>query len=188
MSRQDPRCREIDPLALAFEIAADFEGTGGAKNASTASQWFRKAADLGLVDSQHNLGRLYEEGFGVTQNAAEAYKWYLIAGRTGDAESKASAARVRPQLSAQAQSTAERSANSYRAAGVAPAQVAAAGGASVTTAQRALARLGYYQGPADGTSSPALRLAIAAYQRDQSLAVTGALDAATVSRLAVYTR
>ncbi|MCC7267729.1 MAG: SEL1-like repeat protein [Caulobacteraceae bacterium] len=164
-----------------------FEGTGGPKNATVASQWFRKAADLGLVDSQHNLGRLYEEGFGVPQNAAEAYKWYLIAARSGDSESRAAAQRVRPQLSAQAQSTAERSANAYRAAGTAPVQLAA-GGPSTATAQQALARLGYYKGPADGTSSPALRLAVAAYQRDQGLAATGALDAATVSRLSVYTR
>ena len=45
--------------------------------------------------------------------------------------------------------------------------------------QRALSRLGYYQGPADGASSPALRLAIAAYQRDQGLPGTGALDASS---------
>ena len=165
-----------------------FEGTGGAKNAAAASQWFRRAADLGLVDSQHNLGRLYEEGFGVPQNAAEAYKWYLIAARSGDGESRLAAQRVRPQLSTQAQSTAERSANAYRAGGTAPVQTAAAGGAPAANAQRALNRLGYYQGPADGASSPALRLAIAAYQRDQGLAPTGALDAATVARLSVYTR
>jgi localization factor PodJL len=164
-----------------------FEGTGGGKNAATASQWFRKAADLGLVDSQHNLGRLYEEGFGVPQNAAEAYKWYTIAARSGDADSRAAAQRVRPQLSTQAQNIAERSAAAYRAGSPAPTQLAA-GGPSTTTAQRALARLGYYQGPADGAGSPALRLAIAAYQRDQGLAATGALDAATVSRLSVFTR
>ncbi|HYD44562.1 MAG TPA: peptidoglycan-binding domain-containing protein, partial [Phenylobacterium sp.] len=117
----------------------------------------------------------------------EAYKWYLIAARSGDAESRAAAQRLRPQLSTQAQSIAERSAGAYRAAGAAPTQLAA-GGPSTATAQRALTRLGYYQGPADGASSPALRLAVAAYQRDQGLAATGALDAATVSRLSVYTR
>src|SRR5690606_6185923 len=149
-----------------------FEGSGGVKDAAVAAQWFRKAADRGLVDSQHNLGRLYEEGFGVPQNAAEAYKWYLIAARSGDTESQAAAQRLRPKLAAQAPSTAERSANACQAAAAAPTQLAAAGAPAIT-AQKALTRLGYYQGPADGAASPALRLAIAAYQRDQGLAATG---------------
>jgi localization factor PodJL len=62
------------------------------------------------------------------------------------------------------------------------------GGDSVRTAQRALSKLGYYQGPTDGSASAALRLAVAAYQRDQGLAATGTLDSTTVSRLAVVTR
>ena len=73
----------------------------------------------------------------------------------------------------------------------APANVAVGGDkAQVATAQRALSRLGYYQlqGPADGVPSPALRMAIAAYQRDQELPATGELDSLTVSRLAVFTR
>jgi localization factor PodJL len=55
-------------------------------------------------------------------------------------------------------------------------------------AQRALNQLGYYQGPTDGVASPALHLALAAYQRDQSLPVTGATDPATLEKLSVYTR
>jgi localization factor PodJL len=62
--------------------------------------------------------------------------------------------------------------------------VAPAGGsADITTAQRGLSRLGYYQGPYDGVGSPALSLAIAAYQRDQGLQSTGVLDGAVVQRL-----
>ena len=55
-------------------------------------------------------------------------------------------------------------------------------------AQRALSRLGYYQGPRDGSASPALNAAVAAYQREQGLPTTGALDDATVSKLVVFTR
>ncbi|MDP3175615.1 MAG: peptidoglycan-binding protein [Phenylobacterium sp.] len=168
-----------------------FEGTGGgAKNAALAAQWFRKAADLGLVDSQYNLGRLYEEGIGVSQNAAEAYKWYLIAARTGDGESRSSAARARAKLTPEGRSVAERSAAGYRPAEAGVTAVAATGApsAAVMTAQRALSRLGYYQGPRDGSSSPALQMAIAAYQRDQGFVATGALDEVTIARLAVFTR
>ncbi|WP_269716571.1 peptidoglycan-binding protein [Caulobacter sp. NIBR2454] len=165
-----------------------FEGQGGQKNPAVAAQWFRKAADLGLVDSQYNLGRIYEAGFGVAQNNAEAYKWYLIAGKAGDDEARASAVRIKPQLSAEAQTAAERSAAGFRTAGgAAPTNLAAAGAAnSLITAQKALSRLGYYQGPQDGVSSPALRLAISAYQRDQGLSTTGSADAELVARLAAF--
>ena len=65
---------------------------------------------------------------------------------------------------------------------------AAAGSPDVVTAQRALSQLGYYQGPTDGVASQALHMALAAYQRDQSLPVSGNPDAATIGKLAVYTR
>jgi localization factor PodJL len=168
-----------------------FEGQGGAKNTTIAAQWFRRAADLGLVDSQYNLGRLYEEGFGVSQNPAEAYKWYLIAAKGGDAESRASAQRLKRQLSAEAQSAAERAAGTFQAQGPkAPGAMAeltpgaAVAGSGVVNAQKALSRLGYYQGPADGAASPALKLAIAAYQRDQRMQPTGQVDVATAQLFA----
>ena len=58
----------------------------------------------------------------------------------------------------------------------------------MATAQRALSKLGYYEGPVDGVPSPALKMAIVAYQRYETLPPTGALDPATVSRLQVFTR
>ncbi|MDO8901576.1 MAG: peptidoglycan-binding protein [Phenylobacterium sp.] len=168
-----------------------FEGVGGAKNSTTAAQWFRRAADLGLVDSQYNLGRLYEEGFGVSQNAAEAYKWFMIAGAAGDKDAAASAERIKGALTPAAQAVAERAAAAFRPTEPAAPIAAAASGVTPTTlqtAQRALSRLGYYQGPTDGAASPALRLAVAAYQRDQGMAATGVLDQTTVSKLSVFTR
>jgi localization factor PodJL len=167
-----------------------FEGQGGAKNLTTAAQWFRRAADLGLTDSQYNLGMIYEEGFGVTQNNAEAYKWYLIAGKGGDAEARNSAEKIRAALSPEARSGAERAAGGYRAAAPNPsAQTKLAGAPAVGSpaqAQKALKRLGYYQGPDDGKASPALDGAVRAYQRDQGLPVTGRMDAQTTARLAIY--
>jgi localization factor PodJL len=171
-----------------------FEGAGGAKNSTTAAQWFRRAADLGLADSQYNLARLYEEGLGVGQNGAEAYKWYLIAAKNGDGESQKSAARVKPQLSAEAQTAAQRSAAGFKPATANPSQsvlasaAAAVGSAGVSTAQKALSKLGYYQGPQDGVMSPALKMAVAAYQRDQGVTSTGALDADILNRLQTFAR
>ena len=101
--------REMDMLLSAGERKAMhnlalyyFEGTGGAKDMEMAAQWFRKAADLGVVDSQYNLAKLYDAGYGVPKNPAEAYKWYLIAARSGDGEAMAAAAKVKPELSPQA--------------------------------------------------------------------------------------
>ncbi len=171
-----------------------FEGQGGAKNTTTAAQWFRKAADLGLSDSQYNLGRLYEEGYGVSQNGAEAYKWYLIAARAGDTEARASATRVARELSPEARGVAERSAQGFRAAGPAtpaatPAQTSVAGARSdIVAAQRALSTLGFYRGPQDGAPSQGLKGAIAAFQREQALPPTGALDSTTMLKLSIYAR
>jgi localization factor PodJL len=166
-----------------------FEGTGGPKNATAAAQWFRRASDLGLLDSQYNLARLYEEGFGVGRNTAEAYKWYLIAGRNGDVESRKSADRLRNQLSADARLTAERAAMAFRAdipvaptIAQAPTMAAPALSGDLVLAQRALSRLGYYRGPQDGVASPALRMAIAAYQKQQGLEATGVVDAPLADR------
>ncbi|MFZ5670802.1 MAG: peptidoglycan-binding protein [Pseudomonadota bacterium] len=169
-----------------------FEGVGGPKNTTTAAQWFRKAADLGLSDSQYNLGRLYEEGYGVQQNPADAYKWFLIAARAGDAEARASADRVRSQLTPEARSVSERAAAGFRpAAAPVPPSARTGGGAAaagVANAQRALTTLGYYRGPQDGVFSQGLRGAVAAFQRDQGLPATGALDPQTAAKLSTYAR
>ena len=167
------------------------DGKGGPQNATLAAQWFRKAADLGLVDSQYNVGVLYEQGRGVSQNAAEAYKWYLIAARSQDPQALANAARVRAGLSPEARSVAERAAQGFRPATLNTSSAAAPATtqtSDLARAQRALSRLGYYQGPTDGVSSPALKMAIAAYQRETGFAATGALDPATLSRLQVFTQ
>ncbi len=166
------------------------DGKGGPKNSATAAQWFRRAADLGLVDSQYNLAALHEQGLGVPRNAAEAYKWYLVAAKSGDDEARNAAARVRSQLSPEARVVAERAAAGFRVAAAntgAPATIRS-NNTQVATAQRALSRLRYYSGPTDGVTSPALQGAIAQYQRDQGLSATGSLDSATVERLSVFTR
>ncbi|MGR4863518.1 peptidoglycan-binding protein [Caulobacter sp. LARHSG274] len=177
--------RAMHNLALYY-----YKGDGGERNSTKAASWFRKAADLGLVDSQFNLAQLYEGGWGVSQNPAEAYKWYLIAAKAGDGAARGRAMALRAQLTAEGQRIAERSAYSFRSqASAAPTQTAAAApSAGLATAQRALSKLGYYQGPQDGAASPALQMAIAAYQRDQNLPSSGGLDGETLNRLSVFSR
>jgi len=165
----------------------EHEGIGGGRDAATAAEWFRRAADLGLLDSQYNLAALYERGDGVVRNLAEAYKWYLIAGRAGDPEARAGAQRVRAALSNDERQVAERAAAEFQPSQPPEPGTAAPGAApanpDLVTAERALNQLGYYQGPTDGSTSPAIHLAIAAYQRDQGLPITGSPDPATLAKL-----
>ena len=86
---------------------------------------------------------------------------------------------------------AERSAQAFRPTAPNPSayvEAEALSRADVATAQRALSRLDYYQGPTDGSASPALAMAIAAYQRNEGMAATGKLDQLTLSRLKVFTQ
>jgi localization factor PodJL len=64
----------------------DADGGNKGANYKSASQWFRKAAERGVADSQFNLGILYARGIGVEQNLAESYKWFSLAAAQGDAD------------------------------------------------------------------------------------------------------
>ena len=64
----------------------DADGGGLGANYKNAVQWFRKAADRGVADSQFNLGILYARGIGVEQNLAESFKWFSLAAAQGDAD------------------------------------------------------------------------------------------------------
>lgn len=103
-----------EPKAMHDLGLSYFEGVGGPKSLVQAAAWFRKAAEAGYEDSQYNLARLYEQGYGLPPNLAEAYKWYLIAAASGDAEARASADRVRGQLTPEALQAAQRSAAAFR--------------------------------------------------------------------------
>ena len=61
--------------------------TGGLfpKDAATAVQWYRKAADQGNVHAEAELGYFYLIGKGVPQDPAEAARWDRMAADRGDA-------------------------------------------------------------------------------------------------------
>ncbi len=51
-------------------------------------KWWRKAAEQGYAEAQHNLGVRYAKGEGVVQNHAEAVKWWRKAAEQGYAEAQ----------------------------------------------------------------------------------------------------
>ena len=177
-----------DPSAMHNLALYYFRGEGGPQDTAAAAAWFKKAAQHGVVDSQYNLGLLYQSGSGVPRDLAQAYKWFSIAANGGDGQARNSAMEIEAKLPAAQLASAESQAVAFAPASAAPTPDNLAYGPSIVAAQKILGRLGYYKGRSDGATSRDLKLAVAAYQRDQGLAATGALDPATVSRLAVFTR
>jgi localization factor PodJL len=184
-----------DPAAMHNLALYYFRGEGGTQDTAAAAGWFRRAAQRGVVDSQYNLGQLYLAGSGVPRDFAEAYKWFSIAAAAGDASSRGAAMALEDNLSTAQLAAAENAANHFQpavaeAVAQAPSPKVASldSGPALAQAQKVLGRLGYYKGPANGSMTRDLRVAVGAYQRDQGLAATGALDPATASRLSVFTR
>jgi localization factor PodJL len=60
------------------------EGIDGKPDYKAAVQWFRKAADYGIADSQYNLAVLYARGIGIEANLSESFKWFALAAHSGD--------------------------------------------------------------------------------------------------------
>jgi len=58
-------------------------GDGVPENDAEAVKWFRKAADQGYADAQHNLGSMYANGEGVPENSIRAYVWLSTAKTQG---------------------------------------------------------------------------------------------------------
>ena len=71
-------------LAVLFAMGAD----GGADN-TMAAHWFLSAAELGVKDSQFNLGILAAKGVGMPQNLEESYKWFALVAKAGDSDAAA---------------------------------------------------------------------------------------------------
>ncbi len=91
-----------------------FDGVGGARNRPEALEWLKKAADRGLVDSQYNVARIYENGDeGIAPNPTQAYRWYLIASRAGDPQAQAAVDRLAPTVPAAQRQTARAQAEAF---------------------------------------------------------------------------
>jgi len=91
------------------------EGIDGRPDYKTASQWFRKAADHGVADSQFNLGILYARGIGVEQNLPESYKWFSLAAQQGDQDAAKKRDEVATRLDPQALVAARLAAQTFTA-------------------------------------------------------------------------
>jgi len=177
------------------------EGRGGlTANLKTAAKWFEKAAERGVVDSQFNLGVLFESGKGLPRNREDAYVWYAIASGQGDqtarkrvdfltnilnedelASAKSRVKRFRPTKIDNAANGIFRQAKDKQAA--ASDDTAATPDAQIAQVQKMLTALGYDAGGTDGSIGPKTRSAIIGFERDNSLPETGRINSDLVERL-----
>jgi len=175
------------------------EGRGGVKmDLDTAAKWFEKAAERGVVDSQFNLGVMYETGKGVPKNLADAFVWYSIAAAQGDQFAKERVGVLETQLDTALISTAKTRASTFTPSKIDQAangifknlpwntQKGAARMAAdprVKDVQVMLIGLGFDTGGADGAIGPKTRTAIVSFQKANGLPETGQVDDILVDRL-----
>ena len=168
------------------------EGRGDVDmNIKTAANWFEKAAERGVVDSQFNLGVLSESGQGLPKNLANAYVWYSIAAAQGDQFARQRLDLLRNQLSSEDLGRADTRVAEFKPL---PIDEAANGifknngwgvasKQQIRSAQTLLGNLGYDAGSADGAMGPQTRGAIIEFQKDNGLNETGLVDARLIQSL-----
>jgi localization factor PodJL len=94
-------------------------GQGGPVDAEGAISWFERAGNLGLMDSQYNLGAIFHPGgdreTAAYKDAAQAYYWYSLASRNGDSQAATLAATLGPSLSKDARTKADAAVSAWKA-------------------------------------------------------------------------
>ena len=76
--------------------------TGGKPDYAEAAEWFRKAGQLGVRDSQFNLGVLYARGMGVPPDLTQAWVWFSLAAQQGDTDASKKRDEVAAKMDAKA--------------------------------------------------------------------------------------
>ena len=80
--------RKVNPKAQYNLGLVYTTGQAVQKDERIAAQWFRKAAEQGLIDAQYRLGLLYHTGHGVEPNMQEAAHWYRKAAEQGSRQAQ----------------------------------------------------------------------------------------------------
>ncbi len=96
-------------------------GESGKPDYAEAAQWFRRAGELGIRDSQFNLGVLYGRGLGVPQDLAQSWVWFSLAARQGDADAGKKRDEVAAKMDAKAVAAAAQALADFKSKTPAPA-------------------------------------------------------------------
>ena len=90
------------------------DGGGDKPDYAGAAQWFHKASERGVRDSQYNLAILYARGLGTPQNMQQAYSWFSIAAKQGDQEAAKKRDEVGARLNTEQLAAAKAAAENFR--------------------------------------------------------------------------
>lgn len=63
-------------------------GGHAGQNPKEATEWFRKAAELGMPEAQFRVGQAYDSGRGAPQDYAIALRWYMKAAEQNDRDAE----------------------------------------------------------------------------------------------------
>ena len=182
-----------------------FYGQGGLEqNPSTALEWFTKAAERGVVDSQFNVAFLREGGQGISEDLSVAYFWYNIAARQGDQGAPGRIAAIGSKLDESTRSQIEADAARFNPK---PVDEAANGLfrdvpwvktsteiakndqslhiQRIRTTQTLLTDLGFDIGGVDGTTGPKTEEAIREFQKINGMPETGEISDELIQRLEI---
>ncbi len=182
-----------------------YNGDGGLEaNPEQALDWFTKAAEHGVVDSQFNVAFLRESGEGVVRDLSVAYFWYNVAARQGDQGAPARIAAIGPQLDEALRAKIESDAARFNPK---PVDEAANGlfrdvpwvkqsttiannsqgtrVQRVKTTQSLLSDLGFDIGGIDGTTGPKTENAIREFQKINGMPETGEISDELIQRLEI---
>lgn len=182
-----------------------FYGQGGLeRDPAAALEWFTKAAERGVVDSQFNVAFLREGGQGIPEDLSVAYFWYNIAARQGDQGAPARILEIGNQLDDATRETIRADAARFTpkpvdeaANGVfrdvpwgakpktADNTARAARITKVRTAQTLLSDLGFDTGGADGAVGPKTSAAVREFQKINGLSETGEITEELIERLEI---
>lgn len=194
MSADQGNASAMHNLAVLFATDAG----QGADNES-AAKWFQKAAELGVKDSQFNLGILSAKGVGMPQNLEDSYKWFALVAKGGDRDAAQKrdeiAKSLRPEQLKEARAKVELWKPEPLAAGAnsvdvpegwreSPAKTAGIDmKKAIRNVQALLNKAGYDAGTADGMMGDKTKNAISAFQKDNGMESTGAIDEKMVKAL-----
>ena len=87
----------VDSERILTKLRAD--GYGLSPDYAGAADWFKRAAEFGIRDSQYNLAILYARGLGTTQDLVASYSWFSAAATQGDEDSNKKRDEVGARLS-----------------------------------------------------------------------------------------
>lgn len=173
------------------------EGRGDVNvDIKTAAKWFEKAAQRGVVDSQYNLGVLFESGQGLPKDFTQAYVWYGIAANQGDQYAQKQLETLKGNMAVGDVAKAEKRVKGFKPVAIdepangifrnvswATPQRQKDAKVQISETQKLLGKLGYDTGTPDGSMGPKTRSAILRFQKEKGLNPTGEVNQALMIQL-----